>query len=128
MCWKAVTAYKTAEWSCYNDHGHEDMDMSATVTARKKKKLNKVVTAGLREMAAGEFKAKCLRIMDEINETGRPLVVTKRGVPVIKLVPIRNNKKKPDFFGRLKGIVKIVGDPDDLIKPVFPLDDYDMLK
>jgi hypothetical protein len=50
-------------------------------------------------------------------------------VPVIKVVPIRNGKKKKDdFFGRLKGIIEIVGDPDDLIKPVFPLEDYDMLK
>ena len=81
-------------------------------------------------MAAGEFKAKCLAIMDEVNETGRPLVVTKRGEPVIKVVPIRNGKKKKkdDFFGRLKGIVEIVGDPGRSVKPVFPLEDWDMLK
>ena len=36
--------------------------------------------------------------------------------------------KKEDFFGRLEGIIEIVGDPDDLINPVFPLEDYDMLK
>ncbi|HVO61424.1 MAG TPA: type II toxin-antitoxin system prevent-host-death family antitoxin, partial [Terriglobales bacterium] len=65
---------------------------------------------------------------DEINQTGRPMVVTKRGVPVVRLVPIRDDKKKPDFFGRLKGIVEIVGDPNDLINPVFPPEDYDMLK
>jgi prevent-host-death family protein len=85
--------------------------------------------AGMRQIAAGEFKAKCLKIMDEINQTGKPLVVTKRGVPVARVVPIRSGgKKKDDFFGRMKGIIEIVGDPDDLIKPVFPLEDYDMLK
>lgn len=41
---------------------------------------------------------------------------------------IIRKKKKDPIFGRLKGIVTIVGDPDDLIKPVFPLDDCDMLK
>jgi antitoxin (DNA-binding transcriptional repressor) of toxin-antitoxin stability system len=59
------------------------------------------------------------------------MIVTKRGVPVMKVVPIREVKlrgEKDPIFGRLKGIVEIVGDPDDLIQPVFPLEDYDMLK
>lgn len=99
-------------------------------TALAQKKLAAAKTArGIQHMAAGEFKAKCLKIMDEINKTGKSMIVTKRGVPVMKVVPIRNAKrKKDDFFGRLKGIIEIVGDPDDLIKPVFPLEDYDMLK
>jgi len=103
--------------------------MSKTALAKKKKPQATKAIGGLRQMAAGEFKAKCLSVMDEVNATGRPLVVTKRGEPVIKVVPIRNRKKtKDDFFGRLKGIVEIVGDPDDLIKPIFPLEDWDMLK
>ena len=99
-------------------------------TALEKKKKPKAATSlgGLRQMAAGEFKAKCLGIMDEVNETGRPLVVTKRGEPVIKIVPFRNDKKRSDFLGRLEGIIKINGDPDDLVKPIFPLEDWDMLK
>jgi prevent-host-death family protein len=86
---------------------------------------------GIQQIAAGEFKAKCLKIMDEINKTGKSMIVTKRGVPVMKVVPIREVKlrgEKDPIFGRLKGIVEIVGDPDDLIQPVFPLEDYDMLK
>ena len=48
-----------------------------------------------------------------------------------EVVPIREAKvrgEKDPIFARLKGIVEIVGDPDDLIPPVFPLEDYDMLK
>ena len=104
--------------------------MSKTALAKKKPKAAKPV-GGLRQMAAGEFKAKCLAIMDEVNETGRPLVVTKRGEPVIEIIPIRaarKSTKRDPIFGRLSGIVTIVGDPDDLIKPVFPLEDYDMMK
>ena len=102
--------------------------MSKTALTRKETKAAKTVS-GLRQMAAGEFKAKCLAIMDEVNETGRPLVVTKRGEPVIEVFPARNGKKKKDnFIGRLEGIMKINGDPDDLIKPIFPLEDWDMLK
>jgi prevent-host-death family protein len=105
------------------------MVMSKTVLANKKKPKAAKTLSGLRQMAAGEFKAKCLAIMDEVKETGRPLVVTKRGEPVIKVVPIGNGRKKKDnFFGRLEGIIEIVGDPDDLVKPIFPLEDWDMLK
>ena len=102
--------------------------MKQTALAKKKPAAPKT-GLGIQHMAAGEFKAKCLKIMDEINKTGKSMIVTKRGVPVMKVVPIRNaKKKKDDFFGRLKGIIEIVGDPDDLIKPVFRLEDYDMLK
>ena len=105
--------------------------MNKTTLAKKKKPKAASVLGGVRQIAAGEFKAKCLAIMDEVNETGRPLVVTKRGEPVIEIIPIRaarKSTKRDPIFGRLKGIVTIVGDPDDLIKPVFPLEDYDMMK
>lgn len=99
--------------------------------AVKKKPGTRVRTVE-RTIAAGEFKAKCLGIMDELNETGRPLIVTKRGQPSVKVVPIANGrnegKKKDDIFGRLKGIIEIVGDPDDLIRPAYALEEYDMFK
>jgi len=93
--------------------------------ARKSAKLTPVLVS--REIAAGEFKAKCLAIIDEVNRSGREVVVTKRGKAVAKLVPFQE-MSVDSLFGRLKGIVEIVGDPDDLIKPVFELEDYDMLK
>ena len=40
-----------------------------------------------RTIPAGEFKAKCLQLMDEVNETGMPIIITKRGRPVSRLVP-----------------------------------------
>lgn len=98
-------------------------------TAAVKKRPNAGIRPVERTIAAGEFKAKCLRIMDEVNETGRPVIVTKRGEPVIRVSAITNGKKKKDnIFGRLIGIMEIVGDPDDLIKPVYALEEYDMLK
>ncbi len=54
-------------------------------------------------------------------------MITKRGQPKAKLIPFRPPEQDP-FFGRLEGIIEIVGDPDDLMKPVFPREDYDMLK
>ncbi len=57
---------------------------------------------------ASEFKAKCLKLMDEVNRTGEPIVVTKNGVPVSKLVPYR---ERPDsLFGQDRDLISIEGD------------------
>lgn len=39
-------------------------------------------------IGAGEFKAKCLRLLDEVARRRAPLVITKHGKPVAKLVPV----------------------------------------
>jgi len=97
-------------------------------SAVKRKPNSRITAVGpSREVAAGEFKAKCLALLDEVNETGQELIITKRGKPTAKLIPFRPVKKR-SFIGRLEGIMKINGDPDDLIKPVFPEEDWDMLK
>src|SRR5579862_5149493 len=98
--------------------------------AAVKRKPAKRPVAAERSIAAGEFKAKCLRIMDEVKETGRSVIVTKRGEPMMRLSPIKSGKngKKDDIFGRLEGIIEIHGDPDDLVKPIIPLEEWEMLK
>jgi prevent-host-death family protein len=62
----------------------------------------------VKEMAAGEFKSKCLAVMDEVLESGEPVLITKRGKPVAKLVAAR--KKSDEIFGYMTGKAKIVGD------------------
>jgi prevent-host-death family protein len=62
----------------------------------------------MKQMPAGVFKARCLAVMKKVQATGEPLVITRRGTPVVKLVPIR--PKKDDIFGFMKGKVKVVGD------------------
>ena len=61
-----------------------------------------------REIGAGEFKAKCLQLMDEVNETGVELVITKRGKPVARLLPAERPHISP--FGWMKGTGQILGD------------------
>ena len=78
-----------------------------------------------KEIAAGEFKARCLQLMDEVDRDGIEVVITKRGRPVAKLVPVREEKLSP--FGWMKGTVKIHGDivsPDEDWEemPLFPDD------
>ncbi len=60
-------------------------------------------------MPAGEFKAKCLKLMNEVRQRRETVVITKRGTPVAKLVPIEEKEPK-SLFGFLKGSVIIRGD------------------
>ncbi|HTA81177.1 MAG TPA: type II toxin-antitoxin system prevent-host-death family antitoxin [Terracidiphilus sp.] len=53
-------------------------------------------------IAAGEFKAKCLQLLDEVAETREPLVITKFGKPVARLVPM---PPASTLRGALKGSV-----------------------
>ncbi|MGA9544011.1 MAG: type II toxin-antitoxin system Phd/YefM family antitoxin [Candidatus Sulfotelmatobacter sp.] len=57
---------------------------------------------------AGTFKARCLSIMDEVQSKRQAVVITKRGKPVAKLVPVE--KEADDFFNFMKGKGSIVGD------------------
>ena len=66
------------------------------------------LATGVRTIKASEFKAKCLKLMDEVAESGQEIIITKNGRPVSKLAPYR---KRPDtFFGADKGKIKILGD------------------
>lgn len=56
-------------------------------------------------LSASEFKAQCLKILDEL----KGIIVTKRGRPVAKVVPIRGSKNA-DLIRCMKGKVKIKGD------------------
>lgn len=64
-------------------------------------------------MAAGEFKARCLEMMDRVNELGEEIVITKYGKPVARLVPAEGTPTR--LFGALKGSVLWYG---DVISPV----------
>ena len=61
----------------------------------------------MKAMAAGQFKDRCLKTLDEVATTKSTVVITKRGRPVAKLVPYVDAPKKT-----LAGsILKEVGDP-----------------
>jgi prevent-host-death family protein len=80
-------------------------------------------------MPAGEFKAKCLSLMDEVEATGRIVFITKRGKPVAQLAPIRPvpvpRVTVDSIFDSLRGMVTVSGDLDE---PFIPLEEWDHLK
>ena len=67
----------------------------------------------IRVMPAGAFKARCLRLMDQVGRDRVPIVITKHGRPVAKLSPI--DDRPPSLFGCLAGTVKITG---DIVEPL----------
>ncbi len=75
-------------------------------------------------LPAGEFKATCLALMDEVGATGREIIITKRGKPVAKLVPVRPAFSDKPLRGLLKDSLRIVG---DLQKPLVGVE-YDLHK
>lgn len=70
---------------------------------------------------AGEFKVHCLAIMDEVQAKRQTIIITKRGKPVAKLVPVEN--AKDDIFGffKGKGKVEIKG---DIVSPAFTPEEW----
>ena len=63
----------------------------------------------MRTIAAAKFKAQCLAVMDEVQARREPVLVTKNGKPVAKLVPVPLVEKDP-IFGFFQGEIHIVGD------------------
>ena len=68
---------------------------------------------GTHTIKASEFKAKCLKLMDVIAETGQELIITKNGRPVARLVPY--HRKPESLFGCDEGKLEILG---DIIEPL----------
>ncbi len=62
----------------------------------------------MKQMPAGVFKAQCLEVMDQVQHSGEPVVITKRGKPVAKLVAIRESDD--EIFGYMAGKARIIGD------------------
>lgn len=76
-----------------------------------------VMSTSGRSIPASTFKSKCLALLDRVAETGEPLVVTKRGRPVARVVPMPS-----DQSGSLRGSVTVRG---DIVGPILDFWDLD---
>ena len=65
----------------------------------------------MRFVTAADFRAKCFALLDEVAETREPLVVTKRGKPVAKVVPAAPRS--------LIGSVQQLVSDEELIEPLY---------
>lgn len=76
-----------------------------------------VMSTSGRSIPASTFKSKCLALLDRVAETGEPLVVTKRGRPVARVVPMPAGQS-----GSLRGSVTVRG---DIVGPILDFWDLD---
>ena len=77
-----------------------------------------------REVSAGDFKARCLALMNEVRDRGGEYIITKRGEPVAKLVPV-STERRP-LLGSMKGTINVLGDiVNPLDEPWEALDGWD---
>ncbi len=75
------------------------------------------------EISATEFKAKCLAIIDQVHDSGEPVVITKRGSVVARLIADGDVDEKP--WLNLRGSGRFIGDP---FKPVVVESEIEVLK
>ena len=73
----------------------------------------------IKKMAAGTFKTHCLSVMDEVNAKRQPVLITKHGKPIAKLVPA--DESTDDIFNFMAGKGRISG---DIISPALTPDEW----
>jgi prevent-host-death family protein len=71
-----------------------------------------------------EFKAKCLRILDRVARTGESLLITKRGKPIARVLPVPP-EDSGRWLGSLEGTAKEVG---DLVVPAVDPDEWEAIR
>jgi len=71
-----------------------------------------------RQVSATEFKARCLRIIKEVNRDGGSVTITNRGRPVAVLSPVPGPVEKlPPFIGMMRGTVLRYEEPFEAAAP-----------
>lgn len=90
---------------------------------QRKGRLPETVEEPAEEVSATEFKARCLRIIQDMGRSGRPVTITRRGRPVALLSPLPRRDAAP-FVGMLAGTVLRFDDP---FAPAAP-DDWSALR
>jgi prevent-host-death family protein len=74
----------------------------------------------MQKIPAAQFKAQCLAVMDQVADSGRAVVVTKHGKPVVQITPVQSNEN--EIFGFMAGKARIVGDIENTI----PVSDWNL--
>ncbi len=71
-----------------------------------------------KEIPAGEFKQHCLRILDQVADTHSEVVITKRGRPVAKLVPLASDEDvEQAILSRLRERCRVLVSEEEFLEP-----------
>ena len=121
---RSRSGLRSREYRCPPEHSqsgaadgtdlHYDHDCDMTTPSNRQPE---------RVVPVGEFETNCLRLMDEVQETGTVIVVTKHRRPVVRVSPFR--EEPPRLVGSCKGQLRIIADIDN--EPAILAEDWDML-
>jgi len=75
-------------------------------------------------MAISEFKATCLKVLDQVRKTGKPVLVTRRDQPMALVVPPPPPEPRPGWLGAFAGTAHIIG---DVVSPAAEEGDWEAL-
>jgi len=76
-------------------------------------------------ISVSEFKATCLKVIDQVKKTGLSIVVTKRGVPYALLSKPPELQKQDTWIGKYEDVIKITG---DIIAPATDETEWNAMK
>lgn len=79
----------------------------------------------MEEIAISKFKATCLAVLERVRKTGRPILVTRFGLPIAEVVPPPVPQQPTRELGTLRGSFRIVG---DIISPASDEEDWEVLR
>ncbi len=81
--------------------------------------------AEVEQIAISVFKAKCLAVIERVSKTGKPVIVTRFGVPMAQVVPPQPPERKASWLGCLAHTGRITG---DIVSPASSEDDWEVLR
>lgn len=73
-------------------------------------------------IAISKFKATCLALLDSVNKTGQPILVTRRGEPIAQIIPPPATEKKKNWLGRFRNSGSIKG---DIVSPATDIQEWE---
>jgi len=78
----------------------------------------------MREVAISEFKAKCLALLDQVQKTKKPLLITRFGKPLAEVIP-PTQKPSTDWIGSMRDRIEILG---DIVSPANDPKEWEVLR
>ena len=79
----------------------------------------------MKEVAASEFKAKCLALLSQVQKTKQPILVTRHGKPLAQVGPAPTDVSSKSWIGSMKDSMKITG---DIMSPATDEDEWEVLR
>ena len=79
----------------------------------------------MEQLAISKFKATCLAVLDRVNRTGQPVLITRFGKPVAEVVPPSPPARPERWLGCMRYTLRITG---DIVSPALDQKEWEALR